>query len=252
PITDRYPFMTVDATYFKIRENHRIISKAFMIAYGTNESGIREVLGFGVYPNESKETWRNFLLDLKNRGLSGLRMVTYDAHESIRYALNQVFPGVAWQRGQIHFSRNIADKAPKKYQAGIRAELQEMFQCRIIEDARKKKAEIISTYGDVAEAAMRCLDEGFESSMTVMVLPLSMQRFFRTSNHIERLNKELKRRSKAIGIFPNEQSLLRLMGSVLMERNEIIQSGKAIFSSSSYCTFMKSEAPGKLVALAEE
>lgn len=95
PITDRYPFMTVDATYFKIRENHRIISKAFMIAYGTNGSGIREVLGFGVYPNESKETWRNFLLDLRNRGLSGLRMVTSDAHEGIRYALDQAFPGVA-------------------------------------------------------------------------------------------------------------------------------------------------------------
>lgn len=252
PITDRYPFMTVDATYFKVRENHRIISKAFMIAYGTNEAGIREVLGFGVYPNESKETWKNFLIDLRNRGLSGLRMVTSDAHEGIRYALDQVFPSAPWQRCQFHFSRNIADKAPKKYQAGIRAELQEMFQCKTIEDVRKKKAEIISTYGEVAEAAMRCLDEGFESSMTAMVLPLGMQRFFRTSNHIERLNKELKRRSKAIGIFPNERSLLRLMGSVLMERNELIQSSRAIFSSISFRTFMESEAPSKLVALAEE
>ena len=252
PITDRYPFMAVDATYFKVRENHRIISKAFMIAYGTTESGKREVLGFGVYPNESKETWKNFLLGLRDRGLSGLRMVTSDAHEGIRYALDQVFPGVAWQRCQFHFSRNIADKAPKKYQAGIRAELQEMFQCKTIEEARKKKDEIVNSYCDVAEASMKCLDEGFESSMTVMVLPSGMQRFFRTSNHIERLNKELKRRSKVIGIFPNEQSLLRLMGSVLMERNEILQSAKAIFSNTSYSAFMKSEASGKLAALAEE
>lgn len=252
PITGRYPFMAVDATYFKVRENYRIVSKAFMIAYGTNESGIREVLGFGVYPKESKEAWKDFLYGLRNRGLDGLQMVTSDAHEGIRYALDQIFPGVPWQRCQLHFCQNIADKVPGKYRPGIRAELQEMFQSGTRNDARKKKDEILKSYGDIAEPAMNCLDEGFESAMTVLAFPLGMRRFFRTSNHIERLNRELKRRSRVIGVFPNEQSLLRLMGSVLMERNEVIQGSKAVFSNASFRVFIGSEAPGRLAALAEE
>ena len=240
------------ATYFKVRENHRIISKALMIAYGTNEEGIREILGFGVYANESKETWTAFLKDLKKRGLKGLLMVTSNAHKGIRYALDQVFPNVPWQRCQFHFSKNITEKAPEKYQAGLRTELQEMFNAKSLKEARKKKDEILNAYGDVAQTAMQCLDDGFESSMTVMVLPVGMRRYFRTSNHIERLNKELKRRSKVIGVFPNEQSLQRLMGSVLMERNEVVSHGRAIFSKGSYQTLLKSETPQKLVELAQE
>lgn len=95
-----------------------------------------------------------------------------------------------------------------------------MYHCRTIEDARKKRDAIIAEYSGVAEKAMKCLDEGFESAMSVLALPESMRRFFRTSNHLERLNKELKRRSNVIGVFPNEASLLRLMGSVLLEQNE--------------------------------
>ncbi len=252
PLTGRYPFLTVDATYFKVRENHRIISKALMIAFATSDQGHREIVGFGVYANESKETWRNFLLSLQKRGLAGMIMITSDAHEGLRYALSEVYPNVPWQRCQFHFSRNIADKAPKKQQAGIRAELQEMFNCKTISEARRKKDEIIDSYSDVAEAAMTCLDEGFESAMTVMELPAYLRKFYRTSNHIERLNKELKRRSKVIGIFPNEASLLRLMGSVLIERNSVIQNTKAIFSAENYEKLMKSETLNKLVAIAAE
>lgn len=252
PLTGRYPFLTVDATYFKVRENHRIISKALMIAFATSDQGHREIVGFGVYVNESKETWQNFLLSLQKRGLAGMIMITSDAHEGLRYALSEVYPNVPWQRCQFHFSRNIADKAPKKQQAGIRAELQEMFNCKTISEARRKKDEIIDSYSDVAEAAMTCLDEGFESAMTVMELPTYLRKFYRTSNHIERLNKELKRRSKVIGIFPNEASLLRLMGSVLIERNAVIQNTKAIFSAENCEKLMKSETLSKLVAIAAE
>lgn len=252
PLTGRYPFLTVDATYFKVRENHRIISKALMIAFATSDQGRREIVGFGVYVNESKETWRDFLLSLQKRGLAGMIMITSDAHEGLRHALSEVYPNVPWQRCQFHFSRNISDKAPKKYQAGIRAELQEMFNCRTISEARHKKDEIIDSYSDVAEAAMKCLDEGFESSMPVMELPPHLRKFYRTSNHIERLNKELKRRSKVIGIFPNEASLLRLMGSVLMERNAVMQNTKAVFSTETYKKLMESEALGRLVAIAAE
>ena len=252
PLIGSYPFLTLDATYFKVRENHRVVSKALMIAYATSEQGHREIVGFGVYANESRDTWKDFLLSLQKRGLSGMLMITSDAHEGLRYALSKVWPNVPWQRCQFHFSRNISDKVPKKYQTGIRSELQEMFNCKTIAEARKKRNEIINSYGDVAEAAMKCLDDGFESSMTVMALPEHLRKFYRTSNHIERLNKELKRRSSVIGIFPNEASLLRLMGSVLIERNEVIQNAKAVFSAETYAKLMHSDTPAKLVVIAGE
>ena len=252
PLTENYPFLTVDATYFKVRENHRIVSKAFMIALATNDEGHREVIGFGVYHNESKDTWNDFLNGLKKRGLKGLLMITSDAHEGIRNAMNKVFPNVPWQRCQFHFSKNIADKAPKKYQAGIRAELNEMFNCQSLEDARKVRDRILDDYRDIAESAMSCLEEGFESAMTIMALPKHLRRYYRTSNHIERLNKELKRRSKVIGIFPNEDSLLRLMGSVLIEQNDLLQAKKAIFSPKTYAELVQSEVPGVLAKIAGE
>lgn len=247
-----YPFLTVDATYFKVRENSRIISKAFMIAYGTNGEGHREILGFGVYANESSATWTDFLLSLKKRGLTGLLMITSDAHEGILNAIGKVFPTVPWQRCQFHFSRNITDKAPKKYQTGLRAELQELFNCKTMAEARKVRDRIIEDYRDVAESAVACLDEGFESSMTVMLLPAWLRRFYRTSNQIERLNKELKRRSKVIGVFPNEDSVLRLMGSVLMERHDAMLAGRAVFSKDSLSALLKSDIPAKLIVIAEE
>ena len=252
PLEGDYPFLTVDATYFKVRENSRIISKAFMIAYGTNTEGHREILGFGVYANESSTTWTDFLLSLKKRGLTGLLMITSDAHEGILNAIGKVFPTVPWQRCQFHFSRNITDKAPKKYQTGLRAELQELFNCKTIAEARKVRDRIIEDYRDVAESAVACLDEGFESSMTVMLLPAWLRRFYRTSNQIERLNKELKRRSKVIGVFPNEDSVLRLMGSVLMERHDAMLAGRAIFTKDSLSALLKSDIPAKLIVIAEE
>ena len=252
PLTGSYPFLTIDATYFKVRENHRIISKAFMIAYGTNEQGHREILDFAVCENESKETWKTFLLRLRNRGLVNVLMITSDAHEGIRDAISKVFPQVPWQRCQFHFSKNIADKAPKKYQAGLRAELQEMFNCHTLQEARQRRDAIIQDYKDVAESAMTCLDEGFESAMIAMVLPKSMRQLFRTSSHHERLNKELKRRSKVIGVFPNADSLLRLMGTVLIEYNEGLATQRAIISKNSLDSLLKSEVPDKLITIAQE
>ena len=252
PLEGDYPFLTVDATYFKVRENSRVISKAFMIAYGTNAEGHREILGFGVYANESGATWTDFLLGLKKRGLTGLLMITSDAHDGILNAIGKVFSTVPWQRCQFHFSRNITDKAPKKYQAGLRTELQELFNCKTLTEARKVRNRIMEDYRDVAESAVTCLDEGFESAMTVMLLPAWLRRFYRTSNQIERLNKELKRRSKVIGVFPNEDSVLRLMGSVLMERHDAIHAGLAVFSKESLAALMNSDVPAKLIVIAEE
>lgn len=252
PLTGEYPFLVVDATYFKVREQHRIVSKALLVACGVNEKGLREVLGIQVFDAEAKSTWEEFLRSLRERGLHGVKMITSDAHEGIRYAASKVFPNASWQRCIFHFIRNILDKAPKRYQEGIRMELNEMFACETIEAARERRDAIIEEYRDIAERAMACLDEGFESAMTVMVLPKHLRKYFRTSNHIERLNKELKRRSRVIGIFPNEASLVRLMGAVLIERHEAMQGMRAIYSDTTWEAIKKSDVPGKLLAIAEE
>ena len=251
PIVKRYPFLTLDATYFKVRENHRIVSKSFMIAVGADESGHHEILGFGTYDKESKETWQNFVKELKKRGLSGPMMITSDSHEGIRYAITKEFPTVPWQRCQFHFLRNIIDKVPKKYQAGLKTELHEMFNQDTIEAARRKRNSIINDYQDVAENAMNCLDEGFDSAMTAMVFPFRIYQHFRTSNHVERLNSELKRRSKVIGIFPNEASLIRLIGSVLIDLGEKLKEKNAIYSKETYDMILNSGAPEQLLKIAE-
>ena len=218
-LTCEYPFVAVDATYFKVREAGRVISKAMMIAVGTTMEGKREVIGFEAYDAETKDNWKTFMEGLKDRGLKGIRLITSDASDSILYAISTVFPLVPWQRCQTHFSRNVLEKAPKKYHRAILEMLTEMYNSSSIEAARRKRDELINEYNDVAEASMKCLDEGFEAIMTVMVFPKTIRRFLRTNNHLERLNEELKRRSNAIGIFPNAPSLLRLMGSVLLEWN---------------------------------
>ena len=127
-----------------------------------------------------------------------------------------------------------------------------MFNRKTIEAARNRRDEIIADYKDVAEEAMACLDEGFEAAMTVMVLPGYLHKYFRTSNQIERLNKELKRRSKVIGVFPNEDSLMRLMGAVLMERNDQISSSRCVFKASTLQELMATDLPIKLVKIANE
>lgn len=228
PLTKEYPFVMVDATYFKVRENHRIVSKAYMVALGTDSEGNREILGCEPYDNESKETWKKFLEMLKNRGLHGVRMFTSDSHEGILYGICKTFPTVPWQRCQTHFSRNVIEKAPPKYQKALHAALLDMYNCDTLEEARRIRDEIIAEYKDVAEKAMECLDAGFEDAMTVMAIPKSIRKYFRTTNHLERLNRELKRRSRVIGVFPNEASLDRLMGSVLLETNDRMQTAKRV------------------------
>lgn len=221
PLENHYDFLYVDATYFKVRGEHRIGSKAMMVALAITEDGTREILGFDIYDNESKETWKMFLESLKERGLKDPKIITSDAHDGIIYAISKIFPNTPWQRCQTHFSRNILSHAPSKYQKAIHAELLEMYNCSTIETARAKRDSIIREYTEVAPKAMECLDNGFEDTMTIMAIPEGYRRYIRTSNHLERLNKELKRRSNVIGVFPSEDSLNRIVGSVLMELNDV-------------------------------
>lgn len=252
PLETLYPFVMVDATYFRVRQDHRMRSKALMIAYATTCEGVQEVIGFGVYDRESKETWNEFLHSLKERGLSEIYMITSDAHEGIIDAVVKQFPKAAWQRCQFHFMRNIVDKMPKKFREGIKSELAEMFNAETIHAARKLRDSIIDSYSDVAENALKCLDEGFESAMSAMVLPRYIRMFYITSNHIERLTKELKRRSKVISVFPCVESLMRIMGSVLLEQNEMFAHRKLIFRAEIYKKIMTSKLALQLVAIAQE
>ncbi len=162
-----YPFVIVDAKYFKVRENHRIVSKAFMVAMGFTIDGQREIIGFDTYDNESTDTWSKFLSSLKSRGLKDVNMFTSDCHKGLIAALKEVFPQVAWQRCQYHLQKNILKVMPKKYQKGLATELREMFTAKTIEEARKYRDDILDDYNDIAPKSMEVLDNGFEEAMTV-------------------------------------------------------------------------------------
>ena len=220
PIESECLFVSVDATYVKARENHRVVSKALMIAMALRPDGRKEIVGFDVADREEAATWESFLRSLRSRGMSGVRMFTSDEHKGIVSALERVYPDVPWQRCQAHFARNIAEAAPKRLRVGLRSELAEMFNCDTLEEAMERRDEIIADYSGAAPRAMECLDAGFNDAMTVMALPRAMRRPTRTSNYLERLNGEVKRRSKVVGVFPNAKSVGRLLGAVLMETNE--------------------------------
>jgi transposase-like protein len=224
-----YSYLMIDATYFKVREKHRIISKAMMIAIGITEEGRKEIIGIDVYDDESNETWISFLLSLKKRGLKSPMMITSDAHMAIRHAIAKVFPESAWQRCQFHFIKNILDAAPKTQRAGLEIELKDIFKTKKIDDARKKFSEVVNDYREVAANAIDILENGFEDVLTVYNLPDEMRIALRTSNCIERFNGELKRRSNVIRIFPNKESLLRLIGSVAVDYNDALLSKKLMF-----------------------
>lgn len=223
PIEKYYPFLITDATYFKVRSQHRVTSKAFMIAIGITEEGIKEVVGFGVYDNESHNTWSSFYESLKKRGMLSPKMIVSDAHKGEKTAIGKVYPDSPWQRCQVHLRKNITEHIQKKYVAGIGSELTEMFNAKTLEEARKIRDQIICDYEDVAPEAMEILDEGFDDAMTVMELPHQMRSVLRSTNHLERLNGMLKARSKIIKIFPNEESVNRLMGAVLIEIHDKLQ-----------------------------
>lgn len=246
-----YPFVIVDAKYLKVRENHRIVSKAFMVAMGITTEGQREIIGFDTYENESEATWGKFLSSLKDRGLADVNMITSDSHSGLIAALKGIFPEVAWQRCQYHFQKNILRETPKKAQAGLQTELREMFTVKAMKEARKLRDEIINDYKDIAPKAMEILDDGFEAAMTVMMLPELMRAPLRTTNYVERENGELERRSGVIRIFPNIESINRLMGAVLMERHDLMGTRRALFSKERYMNAIK-EAKPKLIEIAHE
>ena len=243
------PFLMVDATYFKARENHKIVSKAFLVALAIRPDGVREILGFDICDAEDNASWQSFFKSLKGRGLKGVNIVISDSHKSILNAITKTYPEAAWQRCQVHFLRNIVNEAPPRFQAGLRIELRKMFTAETIEEARRIRDEIITDYEPVAEKAMKILDNGFEDSMTVMCLPKGFRPRMRSTNLIERFNRELKRRSDVVQVFPDAGSVLRLMGAVAMEYNDQLSMKTRVFSEKTYTRY-KTEILPKVKSLA--
>ena len=166
-------------------------------------------------------------------------MVVSDAHKGLRKAAGESFEGSTWQRCQVHFLRNLMDATPKKYQQGLSSELREMFTAPSIKMARGKRDSIIADYADVAGKAVELLSEGFEDAMAVMNLPSKYRVSLRTSNIIERENREIRRREKVIGIFPNRESALRLIGAVLLDDHNDWSSSQKLFDMTEYYEMKK-------------
>ena len=233
-LPERYPFIMADAIYVKAREDHRVRSKALYIAMGINSDGIKEIIGFEVYDTEKANTWKEFFESLKSRGLRNVDIIVSDAHKGLVEAIRECFSGSSWQRCQAHFMRNIIDKCPKKYAAGLSQELHDMFNASTIEEARRLEKSIYDEYCDVAEASMAILDEGIEDSLTIMALPSKYRIALRTSNIIERENREIRRREKVIQIFPNSESIIRLIGAVLYDDHNDWSVGHRLFDMKEY------------------
>lgn len=215
-----YPLAMLDATYLKVRGGHRVRARAMLVAIGLDRSGRKEVLGLSLADAETRSSWSAFMRSLRDRGLRGMAAVTSDAHEGLVAALHDVWPDAAWQRCQAHFSRNVSDAAPKRLRAGLRSEMTEMFNCRTLAEAEARRDRILADYAEEAPQACERLDAGFDDAMTAMRLPEQMRRCARTSNYLERLNKEIKRRSNVVGVFPSDGSAVRLVGALLMEEND--------------------------------
>lgn len=215
-----YPFAMPGATYLKVRGGHRVGARALLVAIGLDRSGRKEVLGLALADAETREGWSAFMRSLRDRGLRGMAVVTSDAHEGLVAALRDVWPDAAWQRCQAHFSRIVSDAAPKRLRAGLRSEMTEMLDCRTLAEAAARRDRVLADYAEEAPQACERLGAGFDDAMTVMRLPERMRRRARTSNYLERLNKEIKRRSNVVGVFPNDGSVIRLVGALLMEEND--------------------------------
>jgi len=226
PLNRRYPFVIVDAIYMRAREAHSVRAKGLLIATGVNSEGNREVLGFTVADGESEISWSEFFEGLKARGLKNVDHITSDNHGGLRNAIKKHFGTAVWQRCQTHFSKNMLDKTPKKLQPEMRQALNDMYNAPDIEKAKIRKAQITEQFEKSAPKAVSLLDESFDDVTAVFNHPEKYRKRLRTSNSIERLNEELRRRERVIRIFPNEDSLMRLMGAILIEQHEKWVSGK--------------------------
>jgi len=221
----RYLFL--DARYEKVRESGQIRDAAVLIASGITPEGERQVLGVSVSLSEHEIHWKSFLQVLKDHGLKGIKLVTSDAHMGLGAARRAVFGSVPWQRCQFHLQQNAGAYVPRQsMRAGVAADIRNIFNAPDRAMAERLLQMAIQKYAVSAPRLSAWLEENIPEGLTMFDFPLEHRRFIRTTNGLERVNREIRRRTKVIGIFPNQASCLRLVSAVLMEISEEWQIGK--------------------------
>lgn len=220
PLDSGYVYLWLDATYVKVRELGRVRSKAVVVATAVTKDGEREIVGVDIGDSENGPFWKEFLRSICRRGLDDVQLVTSDAHVGLRKAIEETFAGASWQRCRVHFLRNVLAKVPKTYQQMVAASVKTVFLQPDADLARAQLREIAEKLQGKFPKVSAMLEEAQEELLAFYAFPAEHRRKIWSTNPIERIMKELKRRTKVVGLFPNERSALRLVGAILIEQNE--------------------------------
>jgi transposase-like protein len=229
-----YPFVLVDALVLKVREGGRVRALSALVAVGVNAAGYREILGLQLGDSESERSWQTYFTWLKGRGLAGVDLVVSDHHGGLVNAVRVQFQGATWQRCQMHLSANVADATPKALQEEVHTRLRAIFTAPDAETARVLLAKFVDDFEPRAPAAVATLERGFDDATAVLALPLHYRQRLRTSNGVERLNEEIRRRERVIRIFPSRESAIRVLGALLLEQDEAWSTGHRYFDMTAY------------------
>lgn len=245
--TAKYPYVWLDATFPKVREGGHVVGMALVIAIGVKESGEREVLGVDIGLSEDGAFWTSFLRSLISRGLHGVKMCISDAHEGLRQAIASVFIGSSWQRCRVHVMRNILSQVPRKSQAMASALIKTIFAQENRKAAQACAASVVLTLQDRFPKAANVLQRSVEDVLTYMDFPSEHWKQISNTNVLERLNREIRRRTDVVGIFPNHEAVVRLAGSLLQEIHEDWMVGNRYMSKESMVK-LQSGDPTELAA----
>lgn len=219
-LEEPFPYLILDARYEKVRENGAIRSRAVLIAIGIDWDGRRQVLGVELANRESATSWKNFLEGLKKRGLRGVEMAVSDDHAGLRTAIERVLPEAVWQRCYVHFLRNALDYLPRKADDDCLRELRWLYDRRNLDEARKDLAAWLERWQGKYPKLCDWVEESIDQTLSFYRLPLRHHKHLKSTNMLERLNEEIRRRTHVVRIFPNEESCLRLIRALAVEVHE--------------------------------
>ena len=220
PLTQKYAFVYADAILFKVHRGHVVTSNSLLVAIGIDPSGRREVLGFDIGDSESKAAWMDLFSELKQRGLTNVDMFVSDAHCGLKDAITTQFQGSLWQRCQFHFSNDCTSILALKDRKEVANRLKDLFNAPTYDQAVERRDQLVKDWQTEFPKVVKKLENSFDELMVIYQLPEELRKRLRTNNTIERVNQEIRRRDRVIRIFPNDLSVLRLMGALLIEQNE--------------------------------